>query len=71
MYADPDPDYDIRCDFSSVSLDTRPVYKALSYTWGNPNDTVPITLNGKRFAVARNLKKALQCLRGLDTETPI
>jgi hypothetical protein len=56
VFADPDPDYDICCELSSVSLDTRPVYKALSYTWGNPDDTVPITLNGKRFAVTRNLK---------------
>lgn len=71
LFPDPDPDYDIRCEISNVSLDTRPSYRALSYTWGNPNDTIPITLNGHRFAVTRNLKKALQRLRSLDTETPI
>lgn len=71
LFPDHDPDYDIRCEISIVSLDTRPFYKALSYTWGNPNDTVPITLNGHRFVVTRNLKKALQRLRDLDTETPI
>src|ERR1700722_6926641 len=67
LFPDPDPDYNIRCELCVVSLDTRPVYKALSYTWGDPNDTVPITLNGHRFAVTRNLKKALQSLRSLDT----
>jgi hypothetical protein len=71
LFPEPDPDYDIRCELSNVSLDTHPLYKALSYTWGKSNDTVPITLNGHRFAVTRNLKKALQRLRALDTDTPI
>jgi hypothetical protein len=68
---DIDPEYDVRCEMSAVSLDIRPVYKALSYTWGNPNDTVPITLNGQRLAITRNLKKALQRLRNINTKTPV
>ncbi|OCK79012.1 hypothetical protein K432DRAFT_435624 [Lepidopterella palustris CBS 459.81] len=71
VFPDLDPTYGIRCELSVVSLDAKPVYKALSYTWGNPNDSVPITLNGQRFPVTRNLKKALERLRTLDTETPI
>ncbi|KAF2502451.1 hypothetical protein BU16DRAFT_576457 [Lophium mytilinum] len=66
----PDPNYDVGCELIVASLDQNPKYKALSYTWGNPNDTVPITLNGQRFDVTRNLKKALQSLRALDTDTP-
>jgi hypothetical protein len=71
LHPDPDPHYDIQCEVFVVSLGTRPVYKALSYTWGDPGDTVPISLNGQRYAVTQNLKKALQRLRTLDTETPI
>ncbi|KAF2817135.1 uncharacterized protein BDZ99DRAFT_357693, partial [Mytilinidion resinicola] len=65
-----DPNYDIGCELIVTSLDENPKYKALSYTWGNPNDTVPITLNDQRFDITRNLKKALQSLRTLDTDTP-
>jgi hypothetical protein len=71
LHPESDPDCDIRCELSTVSLNTRPIYKALSYTWGDANDTVPITLDGHRFAVTRNLKKALLRLRSLDTEAPI
>ncbi len=68
---DIDPEYDVCCEMSAVSLNTRPVYQALSYTWGNQNDTVPITLNGQRLAITRNLKKALQRLRTINTKTPV
>ena len=71
LHPESDPDCDIRCGLSTVSLNTRPLYKALSYTWGDAKDTVPIILDGHRFAVTRNLKKALLRLRRLDTETPI
>ena len=71
LHPESDPDCDIRCELSTVSLNTRPIYKALSYTWGDANDTVPIMLDGHRFAVTRNLKKALLRLRTLNAETPI
>lgn len=54
-----------------MSLDDKLSYKALSYTWGAANDTLPITLNGHRFEVTRNLKRALQRLRAFDAEMPI
>lgn len=69
LSSDIDPEYDVRCEVSAVSLNTRPVYLALSYTWGDPNDTVPITLNGQRLAITRNLKRALQRLRTINTKT--
>ncbi|KAH7397136.1 heterokaryon incompatibility protein-domain-containing protein [Pyrenochaeta sp. MPI-SDFR-AT-0127] len=71
ILADADPDYDIGCELSVVSLDDRSLYRALSYTWGAANDTLPIRLNGHRFEVTRNLKRALQRLRAFDTEIPI
>jgi hypothetical protein len=69
LHPESDLDRDIRCELSRVSLDTRPIYKALSYTWGDVSDRVPIILDGHCFAVTRNLKKALLRLRALDTET--
>jgi hypothetical protein len=71
LHPESDPHGDISCELFTVSLDTRPVYKTLSYTWGDASDTVSIILGGHRFPVTRNLKKALQRLRSLDTETPI
>jgi hypothetical protein len=37
--------------------------RALSYTWGDPEATIRITLNGKRFFVTHNLESALRRLR--------
>jgi hypothetical protein len=51
--ADVDPSYD-------ESLGTNLVqYIALSYTWGDPTDTVPILLNGETFHIRKNLYLAL------------
>jgi hypothetical protein len=40
-------------------MDNHPPYIALSYTWGDTNDTVPVLCNGRVIAVTRNLKEAL------------
>ena len=40
-------------------IDDHPPYIALSYTWGDPHDTVPVLCNGRVIAVTRNLKEAL------------
>jgi len=46
------------------SLDQSPVYDALSYTWGDPTQTVSITIDGDpAFQVTANLGRALQYLR--------
>ncbi|KAI1076463.1 heterokaryon incompatibility protein-domain-containing protein [Whalleya microplaca] len=39
--------------------DEKPEYMALSYVWGDANDTVPIVLNGRPFPVTKNLHSAL------------
>ncbi|KAE8368758.1 heterokaryon incompatibility protein-domain-containing protein [Aspergillus caelatus] len=51
----------------NVSLDESPSFEALSYTWGPPQPTYNISINGHRaFPVRRNLRKALDDLRQPD-----
>ncbi|KAF2831842.1 hypothetical protein CC86DRAFT_276641, partial [Ophiobolus disseminans] len=40
-----------------------PSFEALSYTWGDPHDAVPIKVEGHQFTVTRNLHCALKYLR--------
>ena len=40
-------------------IDNHPPYIALSYTWGDANDTVNLLCNGKTIAVTQNLHEAL------------
>lgn len=54
----------IACRLSTVSLLDNPVYEALSYTWGDPNEPRGfIVCNGDSIPVANNLKAAFQRLR--------
>lgn len=52
-----------RCNLIHASLDDRPDYVALSYTWGNPRDTEKITVDQSLVSVTRNLRSALEHLR--------
>ncbi|PQE31169.1 heterokaryon incompatibility protein [Rutstroemia sp. NJR-2017a WRK4] len=56
----------IYCELSVVPLDKAPPYVALSYTWGDPKDTLPIYVNNTLMQVTRNLHSALLHL-GLDS----
>jgi hypothetical protein len=58
----------IHCELSVVPLDKAPPYVALSYTWGDPKDTLPIYVNNILMQVTRNLHSALLYL-GLDSGT--
>ena len=49
-----------------VSLKNRPVYSALSYTWGRNAASKPILLNGSDFDILVNLELALRHLRDSD-----
>ena len=53
----------IDCDLIQVSLDTRPHYEALSYTWGNPTERRPILLGGHPHQVTVSLEIALRHIR--------
>lgn len=55
----------LRCNIREVSLKPPVVskYEALSYVWGNKNETSLILCNGKEFPVTNNLMLALCHLR--------
>lgn len=54
----------ITCRLWTSSLDeVSRSYEALSYVWGDPNNTVDITVNNKKFAVTLNLYTALHLIR--------
>ncbi|KAH8769859.1 heterokaryon incompatibility protein-domain-containing protein, partial [Diaporthe sp. PMI_573] len=38
----------------------RPLYHAISYVWGSPDEKVPILVNGRRMEVGRNCEYALK-----------
>ncbi|KAI1497455.1 heterokaryon incompatibility protein-domain-containing protein [Biscogniauxia marginata] len=55
----------------TASLDDPSLhYFALSYVWGNGNDTVPITVGGAPFFATRNLVVALRVCRGVLGSAP-
>lgn len=64
----------IRCqlfDYSLESTQKTHLYECLSYVWGDPDRTVPISINGRRFQVTENLHAALWHLRDCSIERVI
>jgi hypothetical protein len=56
-------------NYSLPKLDTRThLYEALSYVWGNPDETLPICVDGGQFPVTLNLHAALSHLRDRSFE---
>lgn len=55
----------IHCSLSHASLDGRskPIYTALSYTWGDPTCTKPIVIEGSVVHVTQTLETALRHLQ--------
>jgi hypothetical protein len=53
----------ISCSVIESSLDSKPEYEALSYTWGNPHYLRWISLNGFDHHITASLVVALQYLR--------
>ncbi|KAH7175311.1 heterokaryon incompatibility protein-domain-containing protein [Dactylonectria macrodidyma] len=58
----------IECALFHVLLDELPPYVAISYTWGDPDDTRSLALEGHDFPVTVNLWQALSRLRSDDSE---
>jgi hypothetical protein len=54
---------EIQCNLIHVSLNDKPEYEALSYTWGNTEEGRWISLGGFRRKVTANLEIALRYLR--------
>jgi Heterokaryon incompatibility protein (HET) len=56
----------IKCEVKRCSLNSRPRYEALSYAWGDRNDTRPIIVDGCEIRITANLESALRRLRSPD-----
>jgi Heterokaryon incompatibility protein (HET) len=50
----------IRCSINQVSLDDKPKYTAMSYTWGAPERSHRIMINDADFQVTESLEIMLQ-----------
>jgi hypothetical protein len=57
---------DVQCEIYHVTLDTQPIYEALSYAWGDAKVTSPIFLESCPFQATVNLVSALRHLRHED-----
>ncbi|THV51616.1 hypothetical protein BGAL_0105g00010 [Botrytis galanthina] len=53
----------ICCDITVVALSNNPQYEALSYCWGESNETVDIEVAGNPRSITTNLQAALRHLR--------
>lgn len=56
-------DEEVRCRLKHVDLDESVDYEALSYVWGDPNDTLPIVVGNGTLEVTVNLFHALSHIR--------
>ncbi|KAI4686034.1 uncharacterized protein J4E88_003871 [Alternaria novae-zelandiae] len=54
---------DIECHLQTVSLNDNPKFYAISYVWGDPTITLPITIDGEPLEITQNLRNGLQRLR--------
>ncbi|KAI1380401.1 heterokaryon incompatibility protein-domain-containing protein [Hypoxylon crocopeplum] len=56
----------INCSLTVIhDMDQAPTYDAISYVWGNERSEEPITCNGQRMQVTKNLIEAMRYLRPL------
>lgn len=62
---------EVSCDLYTADLDTKPVFSAISYVWGDPSQRQDISLNGCTFSVTQNLATVLQRVRNEDTKTVV
>ncbi|KAH7025081.1 heterokaryon incompatibility protein-domain-containing protein [Microdochium trichocladiopsis] len=49
----------LECSMEVFKLDSYPSFAALSYVWGDPNDTTPTMINDIKVSITRNLRTAL------------
>lgn len=54
---------ELHCALIYTNLKTKPVFEALSYCWGSPDNPKPIRLDGHIFRIGVNLESALRHLR--------
>src|SRR5262245_4573781 len=58
----------VECILYKTSMNQKPVYQALSYTWGRGYETLPIKINEEEVLVTRNLRIALENIREEDKD---
>ncbi|KAI4638359.1 hypothetical protein J4E93_010159 [Alternaria ventricosa] len=59
-----DTDHDIKCSLEIVDLEqSKGSYEAISYVWGDPNDTIDVQCNGQRVPITLSLADALRNFR--------
>ncbi|KAI1480968.1 heterokaryon incompatibility protein-domain-containing protein [Daldinia eschscholtzii] len=58
----------LRCRLETRELNNASIYRALSYAWGSPSVTKPITVNNINMAITINLDTALRHLRREDID---
>jgi hypothetical protein len=51
----------------STELESLPFYEAVSYTWGDPTDCIPVTCFGREIDVALNVAALLRRFRLHDS----
>ncbi|KAI1264656.1 heterokaryon incompatibility protein-domain-containing protein [Xylariaceae sp. FL1019] len=51
---------DLECELTTWPTSKSPVYRAISYTWGDPEDTAWIRVSGKKMQVRQNCQYALR-----------
>lgn len=57
---------DLQTRLEVVDLDKEVGYEAMSYTWGDPKDQVPLRVSGQTVSIPKNLENALKRLRHPD-----
>ncbi|KAI4957284.1 hypothetical protein J4E86_005758 [Alternaria arbusti] len=59
-----DNDHDINCGLEIVDIEqSKGSYEAISYVWGDPNDTVEVQCDGLRVPITISLADALRNFR--------
>lgn len=59
-------DDEIACDLNTAALSDHPVFEALSYTWGDATEMLPLRCGGGIVLATVNLHSALRYLRLAD-----
>ncbi|KKY34719.1 putative heterokaryon incompatibility [Diaporthe ampelina] len=57
---------DLQTRLEVVDLDKEMAYEAMSYTWGDPKDQVPLQVRSQTVMIPGNLENALKRLRHAD-----
>ncbi len=57
------PDDEVSCTLEPYDFDLASEYEAISYVWGEPNDTCDLICSGQRLAITKSLSSALRRFR--------